>query len=166
MKKRCFILPILFTLCFAANAQEVKRLRDGQPPGKGNLSQVAWLEGFWSGPGLGGDCEEVWLPARDGQMMGTFRFFDQGKLIFSELFFLSEENESMTLKLKHFSADLKAWEDKDEWVEFRLIEIEDQTIWLDGLTMKREGDNLTVWVELESGDQSSVAAFEYTRMDF
>lgn len=166
MKIHHFILLFLCTLCFAANAQEVKRLQDGQSPGKGNLTQVTWLEGLWGGPGLGGECEEVWLPARDGKMMGTFRFFNNDKLVFSELFYLVEEEESLTLKLKHFSAGLTAWEDKDEWVEFRLIEIKDQTIWLDGLTMKRDGDRLTVWVELESGDHSSVATFEYTRRKF
>src|SRR5687767_15552524 len=38
-----------------------------------SLSDVRWLEGHWSGTGLGGVCEEVWGRPTAGAMMGMFR---------------------------------------------------------------------------------------------
>uniref|UniRef100_UPI0025FCD590 DUF6265 family protein n=1 Tax=Algoriphagus sp. TaxID=1872435 RepID=UPI0025FCD590 len=81
--KNIILLP-LFVLIVSPLFAQVKYLEKDQKPGEGNITDLEWLEGFWTGTGFGGECEEVWMPAVDGNMVGTFRFWSEGKLIFSE----------------------------------------------------------------------------------
>lgn len=165
--KRFLSLIALAFLFSATLAQEVKTLNEGEQPANGNIQDLEWVVGYWEGPGLGGECEEVWLPAKDGQMMGTFRFWNKGNLLFSEFFHLIQDGESLTLKLKHFGADLSGWEEKEEWVEFKLIEMGENVLYLDGLTMKRIGDQMKVWVSMGSKNgQTSIGEFTYTKKNF
>lgn len=69
-------------------------------------------------------------------MQGAFRYDQDGKLVFSEHFVLAEDEGSLVLKLKHFSADFKGWEGKDECEEFRLVEVKEQEIRFEGLTYR------------------------------
>lgn len=161
--KKTFTCLILILASLAVSGQVVKKLETGQTPGKGSLSNLEWLTGYWTGPGLGGTCEEVWLPARDGQMMGTFRFFEQDKLVFSEVFYLIEKQGSLSLKLKHYGSQLEPWEEKKEWVTFALVRMGKNEVWFDGLTIKRTGNRLQVWVELNQEGKSSIARFDYKK---
>lgn len=162
--KKLFLLSLFLLNGAFLFSQEVKTLKPDQKPGNGNIEELDWIPGYWAGPGLGGECEEVWLPAKDGQMMGTFRFWNEGKLLFSEFFHLIQDGESLTLKLKHFSGDLSAWEEKDEWVEFRLVEMGENILYLDGLTMERIGDKMNVYVNLGEDGQTQIEKFAYTKM--
>ncbi|WP_144603354.1 DUF6265 family protein [Algoriphagus algorifonticola] len=156
----------LFLFSAQSFSQEVKTLSLDENPGKGKVSELDWLSGYWLGTGLGGECEEVWLPQKDGQMMGTFRFWNNGKLQFTEFFQLVEVGDSFTLKLKHYGADLSPWEENEEWTEFRLIEVGENKVWLDGLTMERVGDQMSVWVLMRSKNGDHVEKFEYQKGDF
>ena len=118
--KKLFLSLLLFVNCFIAVSQ-VKQLEKDQETGKGNISQLNWLEGFWTGTGFGGECEEVWMPALDGNMIGTFRFWSDGKLIFSEFMNIVQDGETFSMKLKHFNLDLTSWEKDDEKTTFRLV---------------------------------------------
>lgn len=118
--KALFSILLFLTISHLSTAQ-VKQLSPDQSPGKGTIADFDWLVGYWIGTGLGGDCEEVWTPAVDGHMIGTFRFWEKGKLVFSEFMNLVEDGESVTMKLKHFGSDLLGWEEKEEWTTFELI---------------------------------------------
>ena len=123
-------------------AQEVIRLEKGQQPGKATLSQIDWLTGYWVGTGLGGDCEELWMPAIDSGMHGVFRFTKAKALQFTEYMVIEARNETLTVRLKHFGRGVNPWEEKDKWVEFPLVKVEGQTVWFNGLTYARRGDEL------------------------
>ncbi len=88
-----FILLFISSSAFA----QVKQLEKYQEPGKGKVSELNWLEGFWTGTGFGGECEEVWMPVKDGHMIGTFRFWSEGKLVFSEFMNIIQEGETFSL---------------------------------------------------------------------
>lgn len=135
------------------------------PPPAATLADAAWIEGHWVGRALGGEVEEIWLPAAGGQMPGMFRLVSGGEVSFYEIFALVEEEGSLVLKLKHFDRALAGWEGQDEHVTFRLVKFDDATLWFDGLTMHRTGpDGLTVWVAMESRDGSvSEGEFAYRR---
>ena len=81
--------PTPNTLALAADAA----------PGKATLADVGWLAGHWVGPGLGGTCEEVWVPPLAGstEMMGLFRFVKDGKTQFTEHFVLAQDGPTLTL---------------------------------------------------------------------
>ena len=161
-----FIIPLLFfiNIISSSPAQEVLKLEEGQIPGKGTLDQMDWLTGYWKGTGLGGNCDEIWMPAIDNSMAGVFRFANNGKIQFTEYMFIEELGESLSLKLKHFNRDLSPWEEKDKWVEFKLVKIEGQTAYFNGLTYQRKDNVLTIKLSLKSKDKSSVEEFQFEKV--
>jgi hypothetical protein len=138
-------------------------LRKSSPPERGPWKiSIGWLA---SGRVLAwaGDCEEVWLPAADGHMIGTFRFWNEGKLVFSEFMNLVQEGESVSLKLKHFNPDLSGWEEKEKWTTFKLIEIGDNIAWFHGITYERKGDELVIHLALTEKGERRIEEFLFKR---
>lgn len=163
--KKTLLFSLLFFACFIASAQ-VKYIDKDQKPGKGQVYDLDWLEGFWIGTGFGGECEEVWMPAVDGNMVGTFRFWSEGKLVFSEFMNIVQEGETFALKLKHFNADLSPWEEKDKWTTFRLVEVTEHAVYFHGLTMERKGDEITLWLALTENGVRTVEELKYVKKAF
>ena len=99
----------------------------------------AWLEGAWVGDGFGGSSEEVWsAPSGDGTIMGSFRHLKaDGSLNFYEFLVL----DSTGLRLKHFNPDLTGWEEKEDFVTFEMIALEENRIVLKGLIYERKSEN-------------------------
>lgn len=157
-----FILTamVLFILNFEiAESQNVLKLGSDEMPGNGSLTELSWLTGYWKGTGLGGECDEMWIPQQDNSMAGIFRYSREGVLVFSEYMIIEEIGESLSLKLKHFNRDLSPWEEKDEWIEFKLIKIEGETAWFDGLTYHRDQNKLTIWLSLNYGEEERIEEF-------
>jgi len=161
-----YIIPLLFftNIISFSHAQEVLNLEEGQMPGIGKLEQMDWLTGYWKGTGLGGDCDEIWMPATDNSMAGVFRFTNGGTIQFTEYMFIEQLGESLSIKLKHFNRDLSPWEEKDKWVEFKLVKIEGQTAYFNGLTYHRNKDELTISLTLKSKDKSWVEEFKFEKV--
>ncbi len=136
----------------------------GSPPA--SLESMAWVQGEWVGEGLGGLCEEVWSSARGGSMLGIFRLIKDEKLLFSEYMELVAVDGTISLRLKHFGNDFVGWEEKDRHVAFKLVKIDGDNIYFDGLTYRKTGENtMEVYVVLSSGDSSREAKFSYTRAE-
>ncbi len=91
----------------------------------------AWLEGSWVGDGFGGTSEEVWsAPSADGTMMGVYRHHKgDGSLHFYEFLTL----DSRGMHVKHFTPELTAWEEKEDYHTFEMISADDNTIEMKGL---------------------------------
>jgi len=155
---------VFLTISHFISAQ-VRQLEENESPGKGTVAELNWLAGYWTGTGLGGDCEEVWLPAKDGHMIGTFRFWMDGKLIFSEFMNFVQDGESISLKLKHFNPDLTGWEEKEEWTTFKLIELGPNTAWFHGITYERKGDELVIYLALTEKGERRIEEFRFTRTE-
>ncbi|MFC3880637.1 DUF6265 family protein [Algoriphagus namhaensis] len=164
MKTSLISLCIFFI--FNLGQAQVKKLEEGQNPGIGNLDELEWLVGYWEGEVFGGDAEEVWMPAVDGHMIGTFRFWSEGKLVFSEFMNLVQEGDSFTLKLRHYNPDLSAWEEEGEWTEFRLVETGPNSVWFDGLTMIRKGDVIQLHLALTENGKEMTESFTYQKGQF
>lgn len=105
------------------------------------LDDVAWMVGAWTGDAFGGTFEEVWNPPSLGTMVGMFKVLGDEKVNFYELLLLAEEEGSLVLKVKHFHADFTAWEDKDDYVTFRLVSISPDAAHFSGLSFYRKGDD-------------------------
>ena len=144
----------LLSICLATAL-----VTEGQPPQTStgtwaeapSIDDFAWLAGHWRGEGLGGVCEEVWSEPLAGTMMGSFRLVVDGEISFYELMVLGPDSEGMALKVKHFSKDFVAWEDKEGAVRFRLESVEPNDAQFSGLTMNRKGDKLDLSIRMRSG---------------
>lgn len=120
---------------------------------KATLADAALLVGHWQGEFLGGQAEELWLPAAGGALVGMFRLHEAGQAQFYELMTVTEEGASLVMRLKHFHADMKGWEEKDERVVFRLVKATPDGLWFEGLTYLRDPDgSLRVYVALHGKD--------------
>jgi len=125
-----------------------------------SLEQMDWLVGQWSGEGIGGaPAMESWLPATGNTMVGTFvQLSDGGAIQFTEHLYLMEEDGSLVLRLKHFNADLTGWEEKDDMVTFRLVDIEPCAAYFHALTLRcadadQPGEGLIAAVRMQSGGE-------------
>jgi hypothetical protein len=109
-------------------------LGEGEMPEPISADAFRWMVGSWRGKGLGGDCVETWSEPLAGSLVGSFLFAEGGKPIFSELFTISPLENSVTLKLKHFGADMVGWEEKEKFVEFKFVKRVGNRYHFDGLT--------------------------------
>ena len=70
-------------------------------------------------------------------MMGSYRLIKNDTLIvFYEIVTITEDGQSLTLKLKHFNKDLTGWEEKNEVREFKLVKKEKNKLWFEGMTFE------------------------------
>ncbi len=131
-----------------------------------SLDEVAWIQGHWQGEAMGGITEEVWSSPLGGSIMGAFRLIVDDEVKFYEIVTISEEGNSLMLRLKHFHSDLKGWEEKDETVDFPLVKITDNKAYFDGFTIEKVSDNeMNVYVIIGSEDNLQEAKFPYQRKE-
>jgi hypothetical protein len=159
MKK---IILLLFTFVTYAGFAQVKltehtlKADPQEIQGEGKITDFSWLTGYWKGKGFGGNCEELWMPARGGQMHGTFRFESEGKLSFAEFMTICRDSSGFVLKLVHFNPDHTTWEDKNKTTDFRFVKAEKNGIWFNGLTMElNENKELVIYLALRNEGNKS-----------
>ena len=87
-------------------------------------------------------------------MMGVFRQFRDGKPRFYEFMLMSEVGDTVELRIKHFNPDVTGWEEKDKYTTFKLVKVEGQNAWFSGLTFKRQGNSLKIYLALRRGGTS------------
>ncbi|MCP3915664.1 MAG: hypothetical protein GY711_08925 [bacterium] len=128
------------------------------------IGDVAWIAGSWTGEAFGGTFEEVWTPPTGGSMLGLFKLKRDGRPWMYEIQVIVEEEGSLVLKLKHFSAELHGWEEKDAFVSFPLVKIEDGVAQFDGLTFRRDGpDRMQVHLAVERNGERDTEEMMYVR---
>ena len=144
-----FVLAAVLTVGIAAQEPVHARRLGDRPSPSATLAAMAWLEGHWVGEGLGGVSEEIWSPARGGVMMGMYRLLKGDKPTFYEFLMIVEENGTIAMKLKHFNPDFSAWEEKEKFVTFKLVAVEERAVHFDGLSFIREtDDSLSIYLLL------------------
>lgn len=163
MKTKLTSLLSLLLISTTAFSQEVLTLDSTTMKQKHQLSELAWLTELWTGEGLGGTCDEIWMPQMDNAMQGIFRYSKDGKVVFTEYMIIEQLDSNISLKLKHFNKDLSPWEEKDKWITFELIKIEGTTAYFNGLTYSRKEDELTIKLNLHSGDKKWVEEFTFKK---
>lgn len=135
---------------------------DERPPA--TLADVAWLVGSWQGEAFGGSFEEVWNPPSAGSMVGMFKTLEGDTVGFYELLLLVEEEGSLSLKVKHFSREFVAWEDKEDFVDFRFIKKEADALHFSGISFYRMGDDeIHGYVAMRRGDEIYEEKLVYRR---
>ena len=160
MKNYLAILCVLIsTLTYSQNTL---KLNGGKSP-EATLSDVSWISGYWKGEALGGIIEEIWSDPYGNSMMGSFKLVSEGKVSFYELCTISEENNTLILRIKHFSSDLKGWEEKDDSEEFKLVKLDKNKAYFNNLTFELvDENNLDIYVIFkEEGKEETEMKFSY-----
>jgi hypothetical protein len=147
------------------NTDNTLKLPKDTPGQAAEIGELAWLAGYWTGTGLGGETEEMWTPPSGDRMHGVFTLRENGKLNFHESMILVEKDGSLVLRLKHFDADFVGWEEKSDTVDFRLVKTGDNEAYFNGLTFRREGKQLTIYLAMRRGEELSEVEFKMTRTE-
>jgi len=79
------------------------------------LGDFSWLAGRWEGQLGPMTAEQDWMAPKNGTMQGFFRLTDAEKTIVIELFTLRETPEGVAMYFRHFSTELKPWEEKEAY---------------------------------------------------
>ncbi len=167
---RIFLTLIAAALMIAAPVQaadttvEIKTLNEGETSPPAKIEDLSWLAGHWKGSGLGGQSEELISAPHDGAMMGAFRQTKpDGSVFFYEFYLFAKQDETVVLKIKHFNPDLTGWEEKNDYLTFPLVAVEENAVYFDGLTFKMTGpDEMRAAVNVN--DQGAME-FVYQRVE-
>ena len=132
---------------------------------KATIQDFAWITGHWKGEAFGGIVEEMWTPPLGDSMMGSFKLITNDHTSFYELVVLREIDETVILQLKHFHNDLKGWEEKDETVNFPLVQFEKHKAYFDGFTFHLASeDELILYVVISDEGKKEEVKFHYFRV--
>jgi hypothetical protein len=139
-----------------ADEAKTRTLAPGQSSPRATIADAAWDAGRWVGEGFGARVEEVMSPPAGGAMIGHFSMVGKDGPSFYELVQICEDSGSLVYRVKHFEPSFVGWEEKDKVVTFRLVAIEKDALYFDGLTIARTGpDEVTHWVRIKHKDGTS-----------
>ena len=144
--RKMLLITSFWTISFVGLGQEKETVNTLKLSGShrpiATIEDIAWLAGHWQGKALGGVTEEIWSPPQANAMMGSYRLIkDDSTIVFYEILTITEEDKSLTLKLKHFNKDLTGWEEKNVVREFKLVKKEKNKLWFEGMTFEYIDDN-------------------------
>lgn len=165
----CTALTGLFLLTAPAAGQSALtehtlRLDDAAARPPATLDDVSWLVGSWSGEAFGSTFEQVWNPPSAGSMVGFFKLLNDDAVAFYELLLLVEEAGSLSLKVKHFNPDFTAWEEKEDYVNFRFVKAEADAVHFSGISFYRiDANTMHAYLVMRSGDDVREERLVYRR---
>lgn len=173
----CFAISSALVLLLTANAiaddRPTMKTRtfdaNDQAPASATICAANWLAGHWLWSGPDALSEEIWAPAIDGALMGSFRAIKGGKTAFYEMMLIAEEQGSLVLKLRHFHPqDLRGWEQENGVAAtHRLVARDDTALYFDGLTFEAvRPDLLRVHLRIVDPQSKQITEkqFDYRRL--
>ncbi len=158
---------ILSTAVFGQNEQlNTLTYSDTTGSPKADLSNIQWIVGHWKSEAFGGIIEEVWTPPLGGSMMCAFKLVVNSKVKFYQLVTITEEDNSLILRLKHFHSDLKGWEEKNETIDFKLVKVSENKVYFDGFTFEQISDNeINMYVVFQNENEKREIKFNYKKVN-
>lgn len=147
---------ILFFVFFATSisfSQNTLQYNDEKGSANATLEDVKWLSGNWKGTSPFGVCQENWDEPSGKTMMFCFKMISDNKVSFYEFGQIIEKDKSIEMQIRHFSGDLKPWENEKPEI-FKFIKKEDNRFYFDGITYEKVGDKtLNVYVYFEESKE-------------
>ena len=154
--KTLFLFLTFSTLVFSQNTLQYNDEK-GSP--NATLEDVKWLSGNWKGTSPFGICQENWDEPSGKTMMFCFKMINDNKVSFYEFGQVIEKDKSIEMQIRHFSGDLKPWENEKPEI-FKFIKKEDNRFYFDGITYEKVGDKiLNVYVYLEENKEEIKFSF-------
>ncbi|PKA98639.1 hypothetical protein B0O79_2327 [Flavobacteriaceae bacterium MAR_2009_75] len=161
--RHLFFLFLLYST--AGFSQNTLQLSEGETSPKATLEAISWMQGHWRGEAFGGITEEIWSPPLGGSMLFSFKLVTENEVGFYELGHIRELNETLVYELKHFNADLKGWEEKDEVQIFKLVKVDGDRVYFEGFTFEKLNENAVAIYALigDEGDAQEEVTFNFKR---
>lgn len=170
VRTRCLAIITAISIAGALPAAEVRtehtyRLSEGESPPEATLEDARWLAGSWAGTGFGQKFEEVWNPPSAGSMVGFFKLIGEEGVNLYEIMLLTVDEGRLSLKVKHFNPDFTAWEEKGDYVNFKLVKVEPDALHFAGISFYRRGEN-HIDAYIVMNEQGGIKEYElkYTRV--
>ena len=140
------------------------QLEVGEARPTATLDDAGWLVGSWTGTAFGQNLEAAWNPPSAGSMIGLFKLYGDDGVAFYELLQLTVEEDTLSLKVKHFNADFTAWEEKADFVNFRLVKKEEDALHFGGLSFYKRGDDaIDGYIVMRNDEELVENHLKYTR---
>ncbi len=165
-----FGLAVLLVAVPVSEAKEPRsahtfQLSPGENPPAATAEDAAWLAGRWEGTAFGQPFEEYWSEPSSGSMLGTFKLMGEDGIQFYELMEIAVNDGRLGLKVKHFSADFIAWEEKPDYVHFKLVAVEPDALHFSGISFYRQGpDKIEAYLLMKDGENLREEKLVYTRV--
>lgn len=160
-----YLLLILIFSASTTAAQKTLQLSEGKTSPEATLEEVSWISGHWKGEAFGGIAEEIWSEPLGQSMMFVFRLVNDDQVTFYESGHIKQIGNTIIMQLKHFDGSLKGWEEKDETVDFKLVQVEKNKVFFEGLTMEKTSpDEMNVYVLIKNGDKKEEVLFKYKKV--
>ena len=158
-----FVLPLSVGAA-EPRTEHTYQLSPGESRPAATLEDASWLVGSWTGTAFGKQFEETWNPPSAGTMVGVFKLYDDSGVSMYEILFLNEEEGTLSLKVKHFNADFSAWEEKPDYINFRLVALEHDALHFSGISFyRRGGDRIDGYIVMKEKDGPREYPLVYTR---
>ncbi len=158
MKKLLLAFVLTSSLCFAQNTLHYN---DEKGSEKATLNDISWLVGNWKGEAFGGTFQENWSNPLGNSMMFDFKLVVDGKVVFYEIGHIVEKDKTLLYQIKHFDANLKGWEEKDQSEDFRFIKKESNRMYFDNFTFEKISDNeVNLYAYFEDSKEEVVFNFK------
>lgn len=128
-------------------------LAEGETRPAATLEDAAMLVGSWEGEAFGSRFEETWNPPSAGSMVGLFKLYNDDGVAFYEIMLITVEDGTLSFKVKHFAPDFTAWEEKADYVEFRLVALDEDALHFGGLSFYRQGpDAIDAYIVMRNAE--------------
>ena len=167
LKRLAAILPIaIMSVAWSAEPRtdHTFGLAEGEERPAATLEDAAFLVGSWEGTAFGGRIEQVWNPPSAGSMVGMFKYYVGDDVVFYEILLLTVDDGTLSLKVKHFSPEFTAWEEKDDFIEFRLVALKDDELHFGGLSFyQRDADAMDGYIVMKNAEGIREEPLVYTR---
>ncbi|HNP37165.1 MAG TPA: DUF6265 family protein [Woeseiaceae bacterium] len=159
------LLPAVPAFPAEPRTEHTFALADGETRPAATLDDASWLVGSWTGTAFGQTFEEIWSAPSAGSMLGLFKLYDDKGVGFYEILLLTVEDGTLSLKVKHFNADFTAWEDKQDFINFRLVKKTPNELHFGGLSFyRRDNDRIDGYIVMHKGEDISEQHLEYVRV--
>ena len=161
------IAALLLVLSAAPVSAQLTRVATPDSPAPtASIKDLVWLQGEWVGEGFDSVLHESISAPVGGQMSAHFYAAKDGKPSFYEFELITEVGDSLEFWVKHFNPDMTGWEEKDKFVRFKLVAIDKDAAYFDGLTLKRTGPDTADHVVRIKGKDGAVreAVLHYRRV--
>lgn len=139
-------------------------LTEGNNRPSATIEDAAWLTGSWTGTAFGKRFEAVWNAPSAGTMVGLFKLMGDGQVDFYEILLISVIDGSLSLKVKHFTPDFVAWEEKADYTHFQLVKKAPDALHFGGLSFYRLNENqMEAFILMRNGEQIREEKLVYIR---
>lgn len=138
------------------------------------IEDLSFLAGSWQGEIGNSLVEETWLPPEEGNMTGVFRMTGQEKVDLVEIMTLTETDDGLMYRLRHFDTALVPWASEiDGPIEGRAELIDDDSVRfvmtdpesdVEAIVYDLEGDTLVATVNFVSEERNPFV-LEFARVD-